>query len=174
MIEAWLKLHEQILETGHRKLLRRIFRMPDGEKSVYDIKVEPQVVCILAMTPERQVILACQFRPGPEQILLELPGGCIEASETPRQAAERELLEETGYRGTLQFVGTSLYDAYTTLVRHNFVAIGCYKQQEPQSGAGEFTEAVTMPLADFRVHLRRGQLTDIETGYLGLDYLGLL
>ena len=174
MIEPWIKLHETILETGHRKLLRRVFRMPDGEESVYDIKVEPQVVCILALTPEQQVILACQFRPGPEQILLELPGGCIEAGETPRQAAERELLEETGYRGTIQFVSTSLDDAYTTLVRLNFVATDCQKLQEPQTGAGEFTAVVSMPIADFRQHLRRGQLTDIETGYLGLDYLGLL
>ena len=74
----------------------------------------------------------------------------------------------------LQYIGASLDCAYTTLLRHNFVATGCEKQQEPQTGQGEFTEAVTMSLAEFRQHLRSGQLTDIETGYLGLDYLGLL
>jgi ADP-ribose pyrophosphatase len=174
MIEPWQKLGEQPLQLGYRKILRRTFRLPDGRVDDFEIKHEPQVVCILALTEEHQVILARQFRPGPEQILLELPGGCIEASETPQQAAERELLEETGYRGTLQFVGASLDDAYTTLVRHNFVATACWKQQEPQSGKGEFTEAVLMPLADFRQHLRGGQFTDIETGYLGLDYLGWL
>ena len=174
MMYPWSKLNEETLETGHRKLLRRTFQMPDGAVGVYDIKLEPQVVCILALTADQQVILARQFRPGPEQILLELPGGCVEIGETPLLGAERELLEETGYLGNLQFVGTSLDDAYTTLVRHNFVATGCHKVDEPQTGAGEFTQAVTMSLADFRQHLRRGQLTDIETGYLGLDYLGLL
>jgi ADP-ribose pyrophosphatase len=173
-MESWHKLNEEIIETGYRKLLRRTFRLPDGTTGVFDIKREPQVVCIVALTPDRQVILARQFRPGPEQILQELPGGCMEADETPLEAAERELLEETGYTGRLQYVGFSLDDAYTTLVRHNFVATDCHAVQEPQTGAGEYTDVVTMPLVDFRQHLRHGQLTDIETGYLGLDYLGLL
>jgi ADP-ribose pyrophosphatase len=174
MIEPWVKLNEQPLQLGHRKLIRRTYRLPDGRVDDFDIKHEPQVVCVLAITADQQVVLARQFRPGPEQILLELPGGGIEPGETPQQAIVRELLEETGYTGEVYYVGASLDCAYTTLVRHNFVATGCYKQQEPQSGAGEFTEAVTMPLVDFRQHLRRGQLTDIETGYLGLDYLELL
>ena len=174
MIEPWQKLGEQPLQLGYRKILRRTFRLPDGRVDDFEIKHEPQVVCILAITAEQQVILARQFRPGPEQILLELPGGGIEPGETPQQAIIRELLEETGYTGNVSYIGTSLDCAYTTLVRHNFVATSCHRVQEPQTGEGEFTEAVLMPLADFRQHLRRGQLTDIETGYLGLDYLGWL
>ena len=174
MIETWQKLGELPLQLGYRKVLRRTFRMPDGRVDDFDIKLEPEVVCILAITEEQQVILARQFRPGPEQILLELPGGGIDPGETPQQAILRELLEETGYAGQVVYIGASLDCAYTTLVRHNFIATGCYKVQEPHSSAGEYTEAVTMPLVDFRQHLRRGQLTDIETGYLGLDYLGLL
>lgn len=174
MTEPWIKLKEEPLVNGRRKLLRRTFRLPDGRVDDFDIKHEPQVVCILALTTDQQVVLARQFRPGPEQILLELPGGGIEPGETPQQAITRELLEETGYTGQVNYIGASLDCAYTTLVRHNFVATGCYKLQEPQSGMGEFTEAVTIPLTDFRQHLRQGQLTDIETGYLGLDYLDLL
>jgi ADP-ribose pyrophosphatase len=174
MIEPWIKLKEQPLVNGRRKLLRRTFRLPDGRIDEFDIKHEPQVVCILAITTDQQVVLARQYRPGPEQILAELPGGGIEPGETPHQAIVRELMEETGYSGKVNYIGASLDGAYTTLVRHNFVATGCIKVQEPQIGAGEFTEAITMPMVAFRQHLRDGQLTDIETGYLGLDYLGLL
>jgi ADP-ribose pyrophosphatase len=174
MTEAWQKLGEQSLELGRRKVLRRTFRLPDGNVDDFDIKQEPQVVCILAITPNQQVLLVRQFRPGPEKILLELPGGGIEPGEAPQQAAARELLEETGYTGTVEYISASLDCAYTTLVRHNFIATGCQKVQEPQTGTGEFTEPVTMSLAEFRQHLRQGQLTDIETGYLGLDYLDLL
>jgi ADP-ribose pyrophosphatase len=173
-MEPWHKLSEQPLQLGHRKLLSRTYRLPDGRVDDFEIKHEPQVVCILAITSDQQVVLARQFRPGPEKILLEMPGGGIEAGETPQQAAVRELLEETGYAGEIQYIGASLDCAYTTLLRHNFVATGCEKRQEPQTGEGEFTEAVTMSLTEFRQHLRSGQLTDIETGYLGLDHLGLL
>jgi hypothetical protein len=35
-------------------------------------------------------------------------------------------------------------------------------------------EVVLMNLAEFREHLRGGQLTDVGAGYRGLDALGLL
>ncbi|MFF8103936.1 NUDIX domain-containing protein [Streptomyces sp. NPDC016640] len=37
----------------------------------------------------------------------ELPGGCVEEGESPREAAERELVEESGQRtdGPLRFIG---------------------------------------------------------------------
>lgn len=31
-----------------------------------------------------------------------------------------------------------------------------------------------MPLQEFRKRLRQGRMTDVEVGYMGLDYLGLL
>ncbi|MEI9966810.1 MAG: hypothetical protein WDN67_04225 [Candidatus Moraniibacteriota bacterium] len=58
--------------------------------------------------------------------------------------------------------------------RNCFVATDCEKVGEIQNTATEHTEVVLMPLDDFRKHLRSGQLTDIEVGYLGLDYLRLL
>jgi ADP-ribose pyrophosphatase len=63
-----------------------------------------------------------QYRPGPDEILLELPGGCISEEELPEIAARRELLEETGYSGDFQFVGTSFDCAYSTMIRYNFAA----------------------------------------------------
>ena len=140
----------------------------------FDIKQEGPVVCILALTKDNNVILAKQFRPGPEKVLLELPGGAVDPGETPEQSAKREFLEETGYTGNFQFVGTSLDCAYSTMIRYNFVATDCYRKREQNLEDNEFAEVIEMPLADFRKHLRSGQLTDIETGYLGLDYLKLL
>jgi ADP-ribose pyrophosphatase len=173
-MENWQKLQEENISTGRRQLLRRTFRMPDGRVEEFDIKLEPQVVGILALTPEQRFLIARQFRPGPERLLEELPGGAIEPGETPEEAAARELLEETGYSGDLHLVGASLDDAYSTLLRFNFVATGCKRSSDQRLEQNEFIEVAEMPLVEFRQHLRGGQLTDIETGYLGLDYLGLL
>ncbi len=174
MITPWQKLKEEPFAAGWRKLVKKTFQMPDGKISDFDIKAENQAVCVLALTTDKQVILAKQFRPGPEKILLEMPGGVIDKNETAEAAIKRELLEETGYTGNFQFVGTSLDCAYSTLIRHNFVATDCHKIQEQKLEANEFIEIVTMSLTDFRKHLQSGELTDIESGYLGLDYLKLL
>ena len=64
--------------------------------------------------------------------------------------------------------------AYSTRIRHTFVARGCVKVQEPTPGEGESPELELVSLREFREHLRSGQLTDVGPGYLALDHLGLL
>jgi ADP-ribose pyrophosphatase len=120
--------------------------------------------------------LTRQFRPGMEEVLLELPGGGLGKDEDPATGAKRELLEETGFQGDLQYINTSYISAYTGHTTISFVATGCKKVQEPehQNEDGEWIEVEFLSLPDFREHLRAGKLTDVKTGYLGLDFLGLL
>ena len=174
MNNSWEKLSEERIPSGYRKILRRRFRLPDGKEDDYDVIQGGPVVCIVPLTEDNKVVLIELYRPGPEALLKELPGGFIEPTEDPMTAAARELLEETGYEGELEYVGTAYDDAYSTLVRHNFVAHHCRKVAEPQGDEDEFGEIVLMTVEEFRKHLRSGALTDIETGYLGLDHLGLL
>lgn len=55
-------------------------------------------VNIIPITPNREVILIRQYRHGIQDMTLEIPGGIIEPDDTPREAALRELEEETGYK----------------------------------------------------------------------------
>lgn len=174
-IKKWPVIKRESVFRKYGKEMERVdFELPDGSVSDFYIKKEKDNVCILALTKENEVILAKQFRPGPEEVLLELPGGGIDPGETPEEAAARELLEETGYKGNIQFVTKALDCGYSTMHRNCFVATDCEKVAEVQNTATEMTEVILMPLEEFRNHLRSGQLTDIEIGYLGLDYLGLL
>lgn len=174
-IKKWPVIkRESAFKKYGREIERVDFELPNGEVADFYIKKEENTVCILALTRDNQVILARQFRPGPEEILLELPGGGIDRGETPLQAAERELLEETGYQGKIQFVTQALDCGYSTRRRNCFVVTDCERMSEIQNTATEQTEVVLMSLDQFRDHLRSGQLTDIEVGYLGLDFLKLL
>lgn len=171
---AWIKQSEQPIKVGFRRLLSRVFKLPNGTETEFVIKQEGPSVCILALTDTNDVILAKQFRPGPEHVLLELPGGGVEKDEMPVDAAKRELLEETGYAGDIQFVTYCVDCGYSTMIRACFVATNCRKITEPTPDENEFIETVLMPLPEFREHLRSGNLSDVEVGYLGLDFLKML
>jgi len=174
-IKPWEEVSREVMfEKFGRGIEKVIFRLQNGEEQDYYIKKENNVVAIVALTENNEIILTKQFRPGPKKVLLELPGGYIDKNEKPEQAGARELLEETGYTGDAQFV-TSLVDCGYSVREKNCVVItNCKKVAGQNLDGTEFINVELISLKEFRELLRSGQNTDIEIGYLGLDYLGLL
>ena len=86
----------------------RIFNMREiTAKSPRTGKEHPFIVLegndwinIIALTPEKKIVLVKQYRFGTSKSELEIPGGIIETGENPVEAGIRELKEETGYVGT--------------------------------------------------------------------------
>ena len=165
----WHRQGEEVVYSGYRTLLKRRYATPDGVHE-FEIKHEDATAVIVALTADRRVVLVREFRPGPEEWLLELPGGHVDEGEAPIEAAARELLEETGYRATPRPAGSMLDCAYSTRLRHVFVADAAARAADSAEGL----EVVLLPLGEFREHLRAGRLTDVGPGYRGLDELGLL
>lgn len=172
----WNLIGQEVIWEGlYRKMLRRRFKAPDGRVLDYDIKAEGTSVCCLAITvPPTNVVLVEQFRPGPNKVLIELPGGHCPDDEAPIDAAERELLEETGYQGEITVVGTSWNCAYSTRQTHTFVVSNAIQVSDPKPDPYEFIRVVLIPLNEFRQFIRRGELTDSKSAYLALDKLNLL
>jgi ADP-ribose pyrophosphatase len=173
-MEPWTLLTERPGSSGYLRLTSRQYRMPDGTELWWDIVGGNRSAAVLALTPQRQVVLARQFRPGPGLVLDELPGGRLEDGETVEGGAARELLEETGYAGRLRVLASDWLSASARTRRFVAVAEDARQVASPRPDPGEHIETVLCSLTDFRARLRAGALTDVDLGYLALDHLGLL
>lgn len=171
-MQPWRQVAERIGPSGHLSIRTRTYETPDHRYVDWDILVGGRTVAILALTDDRQVVLARQFRPGPTQVLLELPGGVVEEHEDILAAASRELREETGFVASrLMMVGQTWLAGYSTHSRYAVLAIECRHVAAQSLDEDEFCEVVTLPLEAFLTHLRSGQLTDTDMAWMCLDQL---
>ena len=85
-------------------------------------------VGVVPVVDQKSVLLVTQYRRAAGKTLLEIPAGKIEKGETPKQAAARELAEETGHGGKLEpLTKWFLAPGYDTELMHVFIATNLHK-----------------------------------------------
>lgn len=103
------------------------------------------VVAITAFTKKGELILVKQFRKPLGEFCLELPAGLIDKGETAEQAAVRELLEETGYAGTVLQVRPLVISSSAGLtdeVCYSYIISQCEKVSDKIGVDGEQIEVL--------------------------------
>jgi len=71
---------------------------PSGVRAVREVITHPGSVVVLPILPDKRILLIRQYRHATRQYLWELVAGRIDEGEKPKEAALREMIEETGYR----------------------------------------------------------------------------
>lgn len=160
------------LDQGNWIQTRKInYTDPNGNARVWEMAVRTtrtettglDAVSILATLREpnaaKRVVLTKQFRPPCEKVVVEFPAGLIDPKESVESTAVRELLEETGYHGTVKslshtsislFSDPGLTNANMALVTMDVdMADERNQHPQPQLEDGEFIEVFTLPLLNF-------------------------
>jgi 8-oxo-dGTP pyrophosphatase MutT (NUDIX family) len=85
--DLWFKVRKDICETQEGKIINPYY--------VYEF---PEWATAFALTEDNKVIMVRQYRHPVREVIIELPGGCVDDTDKDFQTAiARELLEETGY-----------------------------------------------------------------------------
>lgn len=118
---------------------------------------------IVPLTDAGMVVMIRQWRHGTQEVTLEVPGGMVDpADASPRAAAERELLEETGY--TAQEVEPlGIIHPNPAIQSHRcytFVARGVECVAAPRLDTSEEIEVVQVPLAEIPARIAAGEVTN--------------
>ncbi len=102
MIKPWPTIHSRRVGDFRIFTIRSDRRVSPRTRQEHDFYVIDCVdwVNVIAITPERQLVMIEQYRHGSETVELEIPGGMIDPEDaSPEMAGSRELREETGYEG---------------------------------------------------------------------------
>jgi ADP-ribose pyrophosphatase len=153
-----------MFEGALLKVRRDRVRLPDGREALREYIQHPGAAIILPVLDDGRLVLVRQYRYPVGRETLEFPAGKIDAGESSRTTAERELLEETGYRaGSLQFAFTvHPCVGYADERIDYYLATGLVHEGHPGED-GEFVATVLLPLEAVLRQVDSGEQTETKT-----------
>lgn len=154
-------LRRELIGAGKWIELHRIyFQDVCGKERIWELASrvsKTQAVMIAAyIEPGRRWLLVRQFRAPACGFVIEFPAGLIDNGETPERAAERELMEETGYELQVESVFPPSFNSPGLTDESVWVVIGraqipssASSGPQPQPDPDEQIEVITVPQEHF-------------------------
>jgi ADP-ribose pyrophosphatase len=139
--------------------------LPDGKNIEYGVLESGGFAAVIPVTENGDVVFVRQWRQPLGAFTLELPSGGVGEGEDLADAAQRELLEETGYRAReLEY----LISVHTSTGRSTELC-HLYRCRAVRDTGGampentEFIEVVELPFEESLDLVRGGIITDVVT-----------
>lgn len=136
-------------------------KLPDGRiiDDYYQVHL-PESVVTVALTNKHEVVMSRQYFHGFRRVSMVLPGGLIEKDEKPLQAAQRELLEETGYSSDdWRLLGSFVTHVHQVCSKvHFFFADNVIQIAKPVSDDLEDMEIILMTEKEIINAIKKGNI----------------
>ena len=163
-MQPWKRIDPTIItKIDYHNVIVKTFELPNGEIATRSTFLGEgrSAAGSIAVTKDNKIIVAKQFRPGPEKVMMEIPGGFVDEGEEPEAAARRELLEETGYTAeTMISLGVFGRDSAMNGTWHYFLATGCELTHDQDLDDDEFVEIELLSIDEFITNAKQGGMTD--------------
>ncbi|HSR88906.1 MAG TPA: NUDIX hydrolase [Candidatus Udaeobacter sp.] len=134
----------------------------DGTEGEYCYTETLGNVIIVPVLPDGRLVLVRQYRYLADKNSVEFPGGGIAKNESAEDAAQRELLEETGYSAdTLTNIG--IFEPSVGVIKdlsHVFITNDLFLAQEAKSDKFEKTEVIVRRVDEFENMIKHGEIWD--------------
>ena len=140
-------------------------RLPNGKTATRELIRHIGAVCIVAVTEDDEVIVEHQYRYPFDEVVVEIPAGKLDSkNEDPADAAERELMEETGITaGDMTYMG-KFYPTcgYSDEVIHMYLAKNL-SFGDRNLDDDEFLDVRAIPIESLVADIMAGKIPDGKT-----------
>lgn len=163
-LEQAAEVDRQIIYRGHTFNLRIDTFTIEGKRNTRDIIEHPGAVVLIPLDHAGRLILVQQWRRAANRILIEFPAGTLELNELPKNCAQRELQEETGYKAQELISLGGFYSApgFCTEFLHLFIAKNLHISVLPPDD-GEEIDLLTVTLDKTLEMIDNGLICDAKT-----------
>jgi ADP-ribose pyrophosphatase len=147
----------------------------NGKNKKYIRGIRKDYSTIVPFISDNEILIIKSYRHLVDTIEIEVPSGYVDEGESAKQAAIRELQEETGYSAKdVVSIGTYTLD-YTMFKQkgHLFIAYGLSKEQEQSLGIMEKIDTEIMKIKDIQRLLLDGKISNaasIVAFYRSIDF----
>ncbi len=161
--ELWSCVRSELMADCRVFRVRRDISLSPrtGREHDFYVMTAGDWINVVPLTADDEVVMIEQYRHGSRDVTLEIPGGMVDAGESPAAAAARETLEETGYAATeIVELGRvrpnpAIHDNWL----YTYLARDARLVQSPVHESTEHTVVRLVPLADLPRLVADGTIT---------------